>query len=87
MAKVVVVKFKGGCKPYYFSPNGLEFKRGQGVIVETTRGLEYATVVIPEKEANEKELVAPLKPIVRIATQADEDTMRCLLYPSPSPRD
>ncbi len=72
MAKVVVIKFKGSCKPYYFSAGDLALTKGQGVIVETARGLEYAIVVDPEREAEEKDLVSPLKPVVRIATEKDE---------------
>ncbi len=73
MAKVVVIKFKNSCKPYYFSAGGLTLKQGQNVIVETTRGIEFATVVNPEKETDE--IVSPLKPVIRIATQKDEETV------------
>lgn len=76
MAKVVVIKFKGGCKPYYFSAGKLELKRGQGVIVETPRGPEYAVVVNPEKEVDESEIVSPLKPVLRAATERDAETVR-----------
>ncbi len=76
MAKVVVIKFKGGSKPYYFSAGGTNPQRGQGVIVETSRGIEYGTVVLPEQEVDDSKLVAPLKPILRIATEADEETVR-----------
>jgi cell fate regulator YaaT (PSP1 superfamily) len=76
MAKVVVIKFKGGCKPYYFSAGKLELKRGQGVIVETPRGPEYAVVVNPEKEVDESEIVSPLKPVLRAATERDTETVR-----------
>ena len=43
MAKVVVVKFRNSCKPYYFSSGGLKLELGQGVIVDAAHGLEYAT--------------------------------------------
>ena len=76
MAKVVVIKFQGGCKPYYFDAGGLKLKEGQGVIVETARGLEYGTVVNPEKEVEEGEIVSPLKKVVRAATAQDEETVR-----------
>lgn len=72
MAKVVAVKFKKGCKPYYFSAGKLTLKRGQGVVVETAKGIEYATVVDPEREVEDGAIVSPLKPIVRIATEKDE---------------
>ena len=41
------------------------------VVVETARGLEYGTVVVGPKEIDEKELVSPLKPIIRLATEED----------------
>ena len=72
MAKVVVVKFKKGCKTYYFSAGNLSLRKGQGVIVETARGLEYALVVEPEREVPEEQLVQPLKPVVRAANERDE---------------
>jgi len=71
MAKVVAVKFKKGCKIYYFGAGKLTPERGQGVIVETAKGLEFATVVEPEREVEESEIVSPLKPIIRIATEKD----------------
>lgn len=73
MAKVVVVKFKKGDKLYYFSSGKYhDLKKGQGVIVETAKGNEYAVVEEGEKEVDEKELVAPLKPILRPASEKDE---------------
>ncbi len=75
MAKVVVVKFKRGCKPYYFSAGKYTLSRGQGVVVETARGLEYAVVVDPEREVEEKDIVSPLKPVVRPATEKDEEAV------------
>ena len=72
MANVVVVKFKRGCKPYYFGAGKYTYTRGQGVVVETARGLEYATVVDPAREVEEKDIVSPLKNIVRPATERDE---------------
>ncbi len=75
MAKVVVIKFLRGCKTYYFSAGNLSLEEGQGVIVETARGLEYAVVVNPEREVLDKEIVSPLKPVVRIATEKDVAAM------------
>ena len=75
MEQVVVIKFRGS-KPYYFSAGGFKPEKGQGVVVETARGLEYGTVINPAYEAKEGEIVAPLKPIVRIATEKDEETVR-----------
>lgn len=76
MAKVVVIKFNKGCKPYYFDGGALELEKGQGVVVETSRGAEFATVVDPAREVSEKELVSPLKPVLRAATEKDLETVR-----------
>lgn len=77
MVKVVSVKFKSGGKPYYFAPNGREtYEKGTGVIVETAKGLEYATVVQGECEVEDGEIVTPLKPVVRIATERDEEQVK-----------
>jgi len=74
MTKVVGIKFKNGGKLYYFSPKqGDEYVRNMPVVVETSKGLEYAWVVYPEKEVEDDEIVSPLKPIIRIATQKDKD--------------
>lgn len=74
MAKVAVVKFKNGGKLYYFQPKaGDEYVRNMPVVVETAKGLEYAWIAYPEREVEDSEIVSPLKPIVRIATQKDKD--------------
>ena len=74
MTKVVGVKFKTGGKLYYFTPKtGEIYQRNTPVIVETSRGVEYAWVAYPEKEINDEEIVSPLKPILRIATQKDTE--------------
>lgn len=77
MVKVVGIKFKNGGKLYYFAPkDGETYTRNMPVIVETSRGIEYAWVAHPEKEVDDTEVVAPLKPIVRIATQKDVEFYR-----------
>lgn len=74
MTKVVVIKFKNGGKLYYFSPKeGDVYERNMPVIVETSRGLEYAWVAYPEREVPDEEIVPPLKPLIRIATQKDTE--------------
>lgn len=74
MVKVVGIKFKNGGKLYYFAPkNGETYTRNMPVVVETSRGVEYAWVAHPEREIEDSEVVSPLKPIVRIATQKDID--------------
>lgn len=76
MVKIVSVKFKNGGKPYYFAPGKDTYEKGMGVIVETAKGLEYATVVTPEDEVDESRVVSPLKPVVRIATKRDEEQVK-----------
>ena len=72
MASVVGVKFKDVGKLYYFSPGGLHPQKGDNVIVETARGLEFGRVVMDVTEVSEKDLVAPLKNIIRIADDRDK---------------
>lgn len=76
MAEIIGVTFKEGGKVYYFAPGKGNYKPGKGVIVETSRGVEYATVVIPRTEVSEDKLVLPLKPVIRIANERDEATHR-----------
>lgn len=72
MEKVVGIKFKTGNKLYYFAPRkDEEYQRNMPVIVETSRGLEYAWVVYPCLEVESDKIVSPLKPIIRIATEKD----------------
>lgn len=72
MANVVGVKFKDAGKLYYFSPGNLHVEAGDNVIVETARGLEFGKVTMGETQVKESELVAPLKNIIRIATEKDK---------------
>ena len=76
MTKIVTVKFKPGGKSYYFAPGKDTYEKGMGVIVETAKGLEYATVVVPDGEVDESRIVSPLKPIVRVATKKDEEQVK-----------
>ena len=73
MAKVIGIKFKNSAKVYYFAPNKENIQAGDGVVVETARGLEYATCCHGVKEVPEESVVKPLKPIVRKATQKDTE--------------
>ncbi len=73
MIKVAVVKFKNGGKLYYFAPKpGDVYARNTPVIVETAKGIEYAWIAYPEREVDENEIVSPLKPVIRIATEKDK---------------
>ncbi len=78
MAKILGVKFKNTAKIYYFAPQeGVDdYKEKSGVIVETAKGLEYGTVVFGVKEVDDKEIVHPLKPVIRKATEKDEKMIK-----------
>ena len=78
MAKIVGVKFKNTAKVYYFAPaeGEVDYKKDSGVIVETAKGLEYATVVFGLKEVSDDQIVHPLKPILRKATEKDEKAVK-----------
>ena len=72
MQLIIGVRFKPVGKIYYFSPEKIEFSEGDGVIVETARGVEYGVVAIKNKEVPKKDIVQPLKPVIRKATEKDE---------------
>ena len=71
MVKVVGVRFKDTGKMYYFDPKNIEVKKGDGVVVETARGVECGTASTGVKEVDDSEVVQPLKPIMRVATEKD----------------
>ena len=71
MIKVVGVRFKKAGKIYYFDPVDIEISQDEKVIVETARGMEYGIAVVPGKEVEESDIIAPLKPIIRLANEED----------------
>jgi cell fate regulator YaaT (PSP1 superfamily) len=71
MVKVTGVKFKKNGKMYYFDPGELQLQQGDGVIVETARGMEFARVTMGSAEIQESDITHPLKKVVRIADEAD----------------
>lgn len=73
MIRVISVKFRDGGKSYFFDPGELEINEGDGVIVETARGIEFADVVSPVQEIDEGRVVAPLKGVIRVATDYDRE--------------
>ncbi len=70
--EVVGIRFKNAGKIYFFSPEGIEFQKGDNAIVETVRGVEFGIVAQPNNFVSEKEIVAPLKPVIRKATLEDQ---------------
>ncbi|MBP3701502.1 MAG: stage 0 sporulation family protein [Lachnospiraceae bacterium] len=75
MVKVTGVRFRSAGKIYYFDPAGFEINKGDHVIVETARGVEYGTVVMGIREVEDDKVVSPLKPILRMATKKDQETV------------
>ena len=73
MIKVIGVRFRTAGKIYFFDPLDYEIRRGDHVIVETARGIEYGTVVAGVSEVDDNRVVQPLKPVIRIANQRDID--------------
>jgi len=76
MVNVIGVRFRRAGKVYFFDPFGFELKAGDNVIVETARGVEYGAVVLGPREVEESKIVQPLKPVMRKATQEDDEVER-----------
>lgn len=73
MAKVIGVRFRNAGKVYYFAPGKLKIDRGDHVVVETARGVEYGYVVLGIKEVDDEKIIQPLKSVMRIATPEDDE--------------
>ena len=71
MTKVIGVRFRTAGKIYFFDPLNFEIKRGDHVIVETARGIEFGTVMTGVTEVEDDKIVQPLKPVLRLATERD----------------
>ena len=72
MATVIGVRFKKAGKVYYFDPGDLWPRPGQNAVVETARGIEFGEVVTAPRAISDDQIVAPLKKVIRIATEEDE---------------
>lgn len=72
MTRVIGVRFRNVGKIYYFSPKDLEIKSVDHVIVETARGVEYGSVVLPPRDVEDEKVVQPLKEVIRIAGPQDD---------------
>ena len=72
--EVIGIRFKEGGKVYYFAPNKNIAKMGDYAVVETSRGLEFGKVACANKTVSSSEVVPPLRPVVRIATEKDIKT-------------
>ena len=74
-AEVVDIQFRPGQKIYFFDPNGINCKAGDHVIIDTARGPEYGICTAGNHKIPQREVVAPLRPVLRIATAQDERTI------------
>lgn len=75
MTEVIGVRFRGGCKSYYFDPKGLQVEKEQAVIVETAQGTEYGICAESNHMVDERTVVQPLRPVLRLATENDQRTV------------
>ncbi len=75
MTEVISVRFRSGCKNYFFDPKGLTVKMGDQVVVETAQGPEFATCTEGNHEVDESAIVKPLSPLLRMATENDRRTV------------
>jgi cell fate regulator YaaT (PSP1 superfamily) len=73
MTKVIGVRFRTAGKIYYFSPGKYVIKKGDHVIVETARGVEYGTVVSEPSEIEDDKVVKPLKTVLRTSSTKDDE--------------
>ena len=71
MANVVGIRFRRAGKIYHFSPGSLEMKKGDKVVVETSRGVEFGEIVVPPHDETDDKIIQPLKEVIRMATDED----------------
>ena len=72
MANIIGVRFRNIGKVYYFDPGDLNVRTGDHVVVETSRGVEYGSVVFMPREIADEKVTHPLKSIKRLATPEDD---------------
>ena len=72
MFDVIGINFEKGNRIYYFSNNKLDIKKGDKLVVETERGLQFCTAATDIIQIPENKIVTPLRPIIRIATKEDK---------------
>ncbi|MBE6989742.1 MAG: hypothetical protein E7426_03220 [Ruminococcaceae bacterium] len=74
MTNVISVRFRNGTKTYYFDPRGLQVAAGDDVVVETAQGLEFAQCTEGNHDVADGQVIQPLRPLVRIASENDRNT-------------
>lgn len=72
MTRIIGVRFRQAGKIYFFAPGKLQIQKGDKVIVETARGVEFGSVIVGPKEVPDEEIMQPLKSVIRIATEEDK---------------
>jgi len=72
MTTIIGVRFRRAGKIYFFAPGNNQVQKGEHVIVETARGVEYGSVVIGNKDVEDERIVQPLKPVIRVANERDD---------------
>ena len=72
--EVVDIQFRPGQKVYYFDPDGVQYAVGDSVIMDTARGAEFGTVTGANHTIRQKDVVAPLRKVLRSATAQDMKT-------------
>ena len=75
MTEIISVRFRNGGKQYYFDPRGVQVPLGAAVIIETARGPEYGHCVQSNALVEDDQVVQPLRPLLRLATEEDERTL------------
>ncbi len=73
--EVVDIQFRSGQKIYFFDPDGMKIQTGAHLIIETARGPEYGTCTGGNHMVASKDVVAPLRKVLRIANAQDEKTV------------
>ena len=76
MTTVIGVRFRHAGRIYYFSPGPFRIEKGEYVIVETARGVEYGLVVTNPRLASDEDIVAPLRSVIRKATEEDKEAYK-----------
>ncbi|MFA6948583.1 MAG: stage 0 sporulation family protein, partial [Eubacteriales bacterium] len=74
--EIIGVRFKKSGKIYYFDPDGVKAEKDASVIVETARGIEFGSAVIANRMVSAKDVVLPLRKVIRLATPEDEEHKR-----------
>ncbi|MCI8651692.1 MAG: stage 0 sporulation family protein [Oscillospiraceae bacterium] len=76
MTEIISVRFKSGGKEYYFDPRGTAVRPGDPVIIETAKGPEFGTCCLGNTMVEDEKVVQPLRPLLRLATEKDLDTLQ-----------